>query len=173
MKKSVLFSLVAILLVSMLVAGCGDEPTAEQKQKDMDKVFTQLAEQLTRFAKASPQLLKISSDFKNKSIDAAQARKNMMAMGDEYGDIAANFKKIAAPQWFSSDNKTKFEEMKKQYVEANEAMKSFVPIYVKIIVDDKGTKDDLTKLKEYEAIRNDRAKKGAEQFSHFEKGGWK
>ena len=63
MKKSVLFSLVAILLVSMLVAGCGDEPTAEQKQKDMDKVFTQLAEQLTRFAKASPQLLKISSDF--------------------------------------------------------------------------------------------------------------
>ena len=63
--------------------------------------------------------------------------------------------------------------MKKQYVEANEAMKSFVPIYVKIMIDDKGTKDDLAKLKEYEAIRNDRAKKGAEQFSHFEKGGWK
>ena len=173
MKKSVLFSLVAILLLSLLVAGCGDEPTAEQKQKDMDKVFTQLAEQLTRFAKASHQLLKISSDYKNKSIDAAQARKNMMAMGDQYGDIAANFKKIAAPQWFSSDNKTKFEEMKKQYVEANEAMKAFVPIYVKIMIDDKGTKDDLTKLKEYEAIRTDRAKKGAELFSHFEKGGWK
>ena len=31
MKKSVLFSLVAILLLSLLVAGCGDEPTAEQK----------------------------------------------------------------------------------------------------------------------------------------------
>ena len=49
MKKSVLFSLLAILLCSLLVAGCSDEPTAEQKQKDMDKVFTVIGEQLTRF----------------------------------------------------------------------------------------------------------------------------
>ena len=173
MKKSVLFSLVAMLLLSLLVAGCGDEPTAEQKQKDMDTAFTILGGQLTRFVKLSPQLEKTADDLKNKKIDAGQARKNFTAMGDEYGDIAANIKKIAVPQWLSSDDKAKFEELKKQYVETNDAMKAFVPLYIKIMVDDKGTKEDLDKLKEYNAIKNSRAKKGAELVAHFEKGTWK
>ena len=173
MKKSVLFSLLAILLCSLLVAGCSDEPTAEQKQKDMDKVFTVLGEQLTRFTKLSPQLEKASDDLKNKKINAEQARKNFTAIGDTYGDVAANIKKISVPQWLSSDDKAKLEEMKKQYVEACDAMKAFVPIYSKIMVDDKGTKEDVEKLKEYNAIKNDRTKKGAALFAHFEKGTWK
>ena len=102
--------------------------------------------------KLSPQLEKNAADFKNKKIDAVQAGKNFTAMGDEYGDIAANVNKIAVPQWLSSDDKAKFEELKKQYVEACEAMKAFVPLYIKIAVDDKGTKEDLVKLKEYNAI---------------------
>jgi hypothetical protein len=57
------------------------------------------------------------------------------------------------PSWLSSDDKAKFEEMKKQYVEACDAMKAFVPIYVKIMVDDKGTKEDVDKLKEYMALK--------------------
>ena len=173
MKKSVLFSLLAILLCSLLVAGCSDEPTAEQKQKDMDKVFTVLGEQLTRFAKQSRQLEKDADDLKNKKINAEQARKNFTVIGDEYGDIAANIKKIAVPQWLSSDDKAKLEELKKQYVEACDAMKAFAPLYIKIMVDDKGTKEDLAKLKEYNAIKNDRTKKGAALFAHFEKGTWK
>ena len=173
MKKSVLFSLLAILLCSLLVAGCSDEPTAEQKQKDMDKVFTVLGEQLTRFAKLSPQLEKASDDLKNKKINAEQARKNFTAIGDTYGDVAANIKKISVPQWLSSDDKAKLEDLKKQYVEACDAMKAFVPIYSKIMVDDKGTKEDVEKLKEYNAIKNDRTKKGAALFAHFEKGTWK
>ena len=173
MKKSVLFSLLAVLICSLLVAGCGDEPSAEQKQKDMDKAFTILGEQLTRFTKLSPKMDKLSDDLKGKKIDAGQARKNFRAIGDEYGDIGANIKKIAVPSWLSSDDKAKFEELKKQYVEACDAMKAFVPIYVKIMVDDKGTKEDVDKLKEYMAIKNARTKKGAELFAHFEKGTWK
>lgn len=173
MKKSVLFSLLAILLCSLLVAGCSDEPTAEQKQKEMNAAFSILGEQLSRFAKLSPQLEKTADDLKNKKINAEQARKNFTGTGDTYGDIAANIKKIAVPQWLSSDDKAKFEEMKKQYVEACDAMKTFIPIYVKIMVDDKGTKEDVEKLKEYNGIKNDRAKKGAALVAHFEKGTWK
>lgn len=173
MKKSVLFSLLAILLCSLLVAGCGDEPTAEQKQKEMNAAFSILGEQLSRFAKLSPQLEKNADDLKNKKINAGQARKNFTVTGDAYGDIAANIKKIAAPQWLSSDDKAKFDEMKKQYVEACDAMKAFIPIYVKIMVDDKGTKEDVEKLKQYNGIKNDRTKKGAALVAHFEKGTWK
>ena len=110
---------------------------------------------------------------KNKKINAEQARKNFTAIGDTYGDVAANIKKISVPQWLSSDDKAKLEDLKKQYVEACDAMKAFVPIYSKIMVDDKGTKEDVEKLKEYNAIKNDRTKKGAALFAHFEKGTWK
>ena len=173
MKKSLVFTLLSILLCAMLVAGCGDEPTAQQKQADMDKAFTTLGEQLTRFTSLSTKLDRSADDFNNKKINAGQIKQQFEAMGAEYRDIAANIKKIAVPQWLSTEDKAKFEDMKKQYVEANDAMGLFLPTYIKIMVEEKGTKDDLAKLKEYNAIRTDRAKKGAAIVAHFEKGTWK
>ena len=173
MKKSVMFALMSILLCAVLIAGCGDEPTAQQKQADMDKAFTVLGEQLTRFSKMSPKMEKIADDYTNKKINAAQIKQQFDSMSTEYGDIAAKIKGIAVPQWLSSEDKAKFEDLKKQYVEANEAMKSFLTLYIKIVVDDKGTKEDVEKLKEYNAIKIDRAKKGAAIFAYFEKGTWK
>jgi hypothetical protein len=88
-------------------------------------------------------------------------------------DIAANIKKVETPKWLSSENRTKFDQMKTQYVEASEAMGSFVGVFVKIVAEDKATQEDTEKMKQYNEIRKDRLVKGLELMTYFANGNWK
>ena len=173
MKKTVIFTLLSMLLCTILLAGCGsDEPTAEQKKEEMDKAFLAFAAQITRFQELST---KVGSTFENvgeKKINAGQAKEQYESISAAYLEVAANLKKIGTPQWLSSENKAKFDEMKKHYVEATEAMSSYAKILVKC-PDSKCSTEDRKKIIEYSSIRKEGLTKGAALMTYFADGNWK
>jgi outer membrane murein-binding lipoprotein Lpp len=174
MRKSFVLTLLSVLLCTILLVGCGsDEPTAEQKKADMDKAFTVIGTQVTRFQELSPKMDSAVEDYKNKKSSASQVKKQLESISASYLDIVASIKKVETPKWLSAENKTKFDEMKTQYIEASEAMSSFVTIFAKIVGDDKATKEDTDKMKQYNEIRKDRLVKGLELVTYFANGNWK
>jgi len=173
MKKSVIFTLLSALLCTILLVGCGsDEPTAEQKKADMDKAFTAIGAQITRFQDLAPKMDRATEAYKNKKSSASQAKKQLYSVSAEYLDVAANIKKVETPKWLSSENKTKFDEMKKHYVEATEAMSSYAKILVKC-PDSKCSTEERKKIIEYSSIRKDGLTKGAALMTYFADGNWK
>lgn len=173
MKKTVIFALLSMLLCTILLVGCGsDEPTAEQKKEEMDKAFLAFAAQITRFQEIST---KVGSTFENegqKKITTSQAKEQYESISASYLELAANFKKIGTPQWLSSENKAKFDEMKKHYVEAAEGMSSYAKTLVKC-PDGKCGTEDRKKITEYSSIRKDRLTKGGALMAYFADGNWK
>ena len=173
MKKTVIFTLLSVLLCTILLVGCGsDEPTAEQKKEEMDKAFLAFAAQITRFQELST---KVGSTFENegqKKISASQAKEQYESISAGYLEVAANLKKIGTPQWLSSENKAKFDEMKKLYVETAEAMSSYAKTLVKC-PDGKCSTEDRKKIIEYSSIRKDGLTKGAALMTYFADGNWK
>ena len=174
MKKSVIFTLLSVLLCIMLFVGCGnDEPTPEQKKADMDKAFTAIGSQITRFQELAPKMDSSADDYRNKKGSTSQIKKQFESISADYLDIAAKIKQVETPKWLSSENKAKFAEMKTQYIEASEAMSSLVTVFVKIVSEDKATKEDSEKMKQYNEIRKERLTKGLELMTYFVKGNWK
>ena len=173
MKKSVIGILLSVLLCTILLVGCGsDEPTTEQKKADMDKIFLAFSAQITRFQELAPKMESATDDYKSKKNNASQTKKQLDSISAGYLDIAANVKKIEAPKWLSSANKAKFDEMKTQYIEASEAMSSLVTTLAKVISEDKATKEDSEKMKQYNEIRKSRLVKGLELMTYFADGNW-
>ena len=173
MKKTVIFALLSMLLCTILLAGCGsDEPTAEQKKEEMDKVFLAFAAQITRFKELS---IKVGSTFEGveqKKINASQAKEQYESISANFLEVAGNLKKEETPKWLSSENKAKFDEMKKHYVEAAEAMSSYAKTLVKC-PDGKCVSEDRKKILEYGAIRKEGLSKGGALMTYFAEGNWK
>ena len=172
-KKSVIGTLLSVLLCTMLLAGCGsDEPTTEQKKADMDKAFLSFAAQISRTQELSTKMASTFDDVDKKKISASQAKEKYEDIAADFLDVAANVKKEGTPKWLSAENKTKFEEMKKLYVEANEAMSSYTKTLAKCSAVQCST-EDRKKISEYGAIRKDRFARGAVLMKYFADGNWK
>jgi hypothetical protein len=173
MKKTVIFALLSMLLCTILLVGCGsDEPTAEQKKEEMDKAFLAFAAQITRFKELS---MKVGSTFEGveqKKINVSQAKDQYESISATFLEVEANLKKIGTPQWLSSENKSKFDEMKKHYVEAAEAMSSYAKTFANC-PDGKCATEDRKKILEYGSIRKDRLTKGGALMTYFADGNWK
>jgi len=173
MKKSIIFALISMLLCTALFVGCGsDEPTAEEKKADMDKAFLAFAAQITRFQELSTKVGATSDSLINKKITASQAKEQFESIATTFSDVGANTQKIETPKWLSSENKAKFEEMKKLYTEAADTMSSYAKTLVKCSDTGKCSTEDSKKITEYSTIRKDRLVKGAELMTYFADGKW-
>lgn len=108
LKRSI--SMLFILILSLIIAGCG-EPSAEEKKTELQKSSEAITAQLNRLDEINAFWKQTWTEISTNKINRAEGKKRMDFIYDKAMEVSVNLDKIKAPSWMKKESADNFNNM--------------------------------------------------------------